>query len=56
MIDAAHHVGLRCHDLIVHATGTGPGVGSIVEQRRTARAHSYLIVFRKPHRRASSPA
>lgn len=54
MIEAAHDVGLRCHDLIVHATGTGPGVGAIVEQHRTARAHSYLIVFRKPRRRTKA--
>lgn len=53
MIDSAEAVGLCCHDLIVHATGTGPGIGSVVVQHRTARAHSYLLVFRRPRRSRS---
>lgn len=51
MITTAEALGLRTYDLFVHNTGTGPGVGSIVDQHRAARAHSYLIIFRKPLRR-----
>lgn len=47
----AERLGLLAHDLIVHASGTGPGGGQIREIRRARRAHSYLLIFRK--RRAS---
>lgn len=46
-------LGLRVHDLIVHAAGAGPGDRQIREIRRSRRAHSYLIVFSVPRRRAA---
>jgi hypothetical protein len=48
VVQEAERLGLRCHDLLVHATGTGPGGGQIREVRRARRAHSYLLIFRKP--------
>lgn len=45
MIDAARDLGLGIHDLIIHATGTGPGGHNITTVLRARRAHSYLIVF-----------
>jgi hypothetical protein len=39
--------GLRCHDLIVHLAGPGPGGSQITEVRRSRRVHSYLLVFSK---------
>lgn len=51
MIEAANRAGLRCHDLIVHAAGTGPGGGQIHTPLRARRAHSYLLVFTRRGRR-----
>lgn len=45
---AAEKIGLVAHDLIVHASGTGPGGHNIYTPKRARRAHSYLLVFRKP--------
>lgn len=47
-LDAADEVGIACHDLIVHHTGSGPGGHNIFDPIRARRHHSYLIVFRKP--------
>jgi hypothetical protein len=47
VIEAAAAHGLRTHDLIVHASGTGPGGRQIRTVIRTRRSHSYLLVFRK---------
>jgi hypothetical protein len=41
----SRRLGLRCHDLIVHAAGTGPGGGQILVPQRARRAHSYLLVY-----------
>lgn len=38
-------LGLRCHDLIVHHTGTGPGGHNVFTAVRARRNHSYLLVF-----------
>lgn len=46
IINEAERLGLRVHDLIIHASGTGPGGGQIHQVRRARRAHSYLIVLR----------
>lgn len=35
-------------DLIVHASGTGPGGHNIFTPIRTRRTHSYLLVFKAP--------
>lgn len=48
MILEGQKLGLRVHDLIVHAGGTGPGNSAIAEPKRSRRAHSYLVVFRRP--------
>lgn len=58
MIDAARAAGLWCHDLIVHAAGTGPGGGQIRTVRRARRAHSYLLIFgrEKFDRRTCEPS
>jgi hypothetical protein len=48
VLNEAERLGLRCHDLIVHASGTGPGGGQIKVVKRARRAHSYLIVLSKP--------
>ena len=45
MLDAARELGLTPHDLIVHATGAGPGGHNIYEVLRARRSHSYLLVF-----------
>lgn len=45
VLEMAAALGLRCHDLIVHASGSGPGGGQIQEQQRARRAHSYLLVL-----------
>lgn len=45
VIQTGTDLGIRTHDLIVHAAGTGPGGSQIFEQQRARRAHSYLIVF-----------
>ncbi len=52
LLEFAIAVGLRPHDLIVHASGTGPGGGQVRVVQRARRAHSYLWVFRKPRRRS----
>ena len=41
-------LGLDKWDVIVHDSGTGPGGHNIWEPLRARRAHSYLLVFRKP--------
>jgi len=50
VLQEAERLGLRCHDLIVHAAGTGPGGGQIKTVLRARRAHSYLIVLEVPAR------
>lgn len=52
VIAEAERLGLRVHDFYVHATGTGPGGHQILTVKRARRAHSYLIVFAVPRRRA----
>lgn len=54
-IVAGERAGLRVHDLIVHAGGTGPGNFTHPRIHRSRRAHSYLIVFAKRRRRAAGP-
>lgn len=51
VIESCERLGLRCHDLIVHSTGTGPGGGKIEVVKRARRAHSYLLVFTRRGRR-----
>jgi hypothetical protein len=51
VLEAAAALGLRCHDLIVHASGTGPGGGRIRTPLRARRAHSYLLVLTHAGRR-----
>lgn len=51
MLRFADELGLRCHDLIVHHTGSGPGGHNIFTPIRARRHHSYLIVF--DHARAA---
>lgn len=51
VIEHAIASGLRVHDLIVHASGTGPGGGQIRTIQRTRRAHSYLLVLEHRGRR-----
>lgn len=51
-IVAGEAVGLRVHDLIVHAGNSGPSNHRIRVIRRARRAHSYLIVFRPSRRRS----
>jgi hypothetical protein len=51
---AGERAGLRVHDLIVHGGGGGPGRSRIRRVVRSSRAHSYLIVFRVPRRRAGA--
>lgn len=48
VIIEGQRLGLRVHDLIVHAGGTGPGNAAIVDPKRSRRAHSYLVVFAVP--------
>jgi len=47
VLDMADRHGLSCHDLIIHATGTGPGGHNIFTPLRARRAHSYLLVLTK---------
>lgn len=47
MMDAAAKLGMECHDLIVHHTGSGPGGHNIFDPKRARRHHSYLLVFTK---------
>lgn len=47
-MEIADRVGLACHDLIVHHTGSGPGGHNIFIPKRARRHHSYLLVFTKP--------
>ncbi len=47
VLEIADEVGLRCHDLIVHHTGSGPGGTNIFDPKRARRHHSYLLVFAK---------
>jgi hypothetical protein len=48
VLDIADELGARCHDLIVHHAGSGPGGHNIFEPIRARRHHSYLVVLRKP--------
>lgn len=50
VIQAATAIGLRCHDLLIHASGSGPGGGQILTPKRARRAHSYLLVFTRTGR------
>lgn len=50
VVDYAELIGLGCHDLIVHHAGMGPGSGP-EHPTRSRRAHSYLVVLRKPRLR-----
>jgi hypothetical protein len=52
VLATAERLGLRAHDLIVHASGSGPGGGQIGAVQRTRREHSYLIVLRRKGVRA----
>lgn len=45
VLNHAAQLGLGCHDLIVHNTGSGPGGHNIYDPRRARRAHSYLLVL-----------
>jgi len=45
VLDHARSLGLDCHDLIVHHTGSGPGGHNITTVKRARRHHSYLLVF-----------
>lgn len=45
VLDMADELKLRCHDLIVHHTGSGPGGHNIFTPIRARRHHSYLLVF-----------
>lgn len=47
VLDFGAELGLRCHDLIIHASGSGPGGHNIFTPIRARRAHSYLLVFTK---------
>lgn len=47
VLDMADALNLRCHDLIVHNTGSGPGGHNIWTPVRARRHHSYLLVFVK---------
>lgn len=47
LIGAGLELGLTVHDLIVVAAGAGPEPSGLLELRRSRRAHSYLIVFRR---------
>jgi ParB family chromosome partitioning protein len=47
VLDIADRHRLRCHDLIVHHTGSGPGGHNIFDPKRARRNHSYLLVFER---------
>lgn len=47
MLKEAERLGLVVEDLIVHASGTGPGGSRISKVLRARRSHSYLLVLRK---------
>jgi hypothetical protein len=47
MLNAAAEAGLRCCDLIVHHTGSGPGGHNITVIKQARRHHSYLLVFQR---------
>lgn len=53
LIAEGERLGLRLHDLVIHAAGVGPGGRQILTVRRARRAHSYLVVFAVPKARAS---
>lgn len=55
LILEAERLGLRLHDLLIHAAGTGPGGSQILTIKRARRAHSYLCVFqvRRPQTEVS---
>jgi hypothetical protein len=48
VLDIADEIDVRCHDLIVHHAGSGPGGHNIFKPIRARRHHSYLVVLRKP--------
>lgn len=50
VIQEGERIGLECHDLIIHATGSGPGGSQILRILRARRGHSYLVVFKKRRR------
>lgn len=50
VLATAEQIGWRCHDLLIHAAGTGPGGGQILEPKRARRAHSYLLVLTRAGR------
>ena len=47
MMDTARQLGLGIHDVIIHASGSGPGGHNIFTPIRCRRAHSYLLVLSK---------
>lgn len=51
VLDMADALGLSCHDLIVHHTGSGPGGHNVFTPIRARRHHSYLLVFTKKRAR-----
>jgi len=56
LLAEARRLGLVCHDLIIHASGPGPGGQQIVRPLRARRAHSYLLVFSVPRIRSARSA
>lgn len=46
ILQEAQRLGLLVHDLVIHASGPGPGGQQIFTVLRARRAHSYLLVFR----------
>lgn len=56
LLRLADELGIRCHDLIIHASGTGPVSVGFEQQIRARRGHSYLLVFdTRPLHRGSRP-
>lgn len=54
IVAEGERLGLKIRDLVIHGAGAGPGDRQIVEVRRSRRAHSYLVVFDVPRRRAAA--
>mgnify|MGYP000964902251 CR=1 FL=1 len=48
---ALEEAGAQLYDVIIHASGPGPGSAQSDTQRRTRVTHSYLVVGRRPQRR-----
>jgi hypothetical protein len=55
VLDIGDSIGLRCHDLIIHHTGSGPGGHNIFTVLRARRHHSYLLALRKTPRIPAPP-